>query len=124
MKKIILSLMAALALILSLPFNLAMAQTLFFESLYDVPVMPGLQENMDMSGSFDKAEGRIAYAVASTQGIDNKEILKFYSKTLPQMGWEKQGEAQYLRENEVLTLRFEKIDNQGVVRLTINPLTQ
>jgi len=93
----------------------------FFESLQDVPLMPGLYEMPEESVVFDKPDGRIAESAAASQELRGEEILAFYSHTLPQMGWDRTGEGAYVREGEVLTMNVENRDGFNVVRFTISP---
>ena len=61
----------------------------FFETLYDVPIMTGLQELEDQALVFDKPSGRISHAAAIGQGMNISSIYLFYEDTLGQMGWTK-----------------------------------
>jgi len=85
----------------------ANADQAFFETLYDVPVMVGLNEAPDMSVTFDKPTGRISQAGARMGGLSKQAILAFYNETLVQLGWKAGGEGMYIREGETLTLSFE-----------------
>lgn len=94
----------------------------FFESLYDIPVMTGLSEVKDMSLSFDKAEGRIAYATAIGENINELDILAFYSEALSQMGWHKIAPNTFTREQEKLEISFEKSKASELVKFSIRPI--
>lgn len=61
----------------------------FFETLYDVPIMTGLEELEDQALVFDKPSGRISQAAAVGQGINLSSVYLFYEDTLAQMGWSK-----------------------------------
>ena len=76
----------------------------FFETLYDVPIMTGLQELEDEALVFDKPSGRISHAAAVGQGMNISSIYLFYEDTLGQMGWTKT-EAQ-IQGNLGQTLTF------------------
>jgi len=76
----------------------------FFEALYDVPVMAGLEEVPELSMKFHKPDRRISQAGALAKNISKNEILAFYAATLPQMGWSKIQLNQYDRDGERLTI--------------------
>ena len=97
----------------------------FFETLYDVPVMQGLEEVPDMALSFDKVGGRIAEAGAVTAILSDREVMSFYRASLEQMGWQ-QKEGVYdpyvfTRENEKLSIFLDKSDSSLVVRFLLEP---
>jgi hypothetical protein len=93
----------------------------FFRELSDVPLMPGMFE-LDGSGMvFDKPEGRIVQAAAAGQGVSEAQIRRFYDQALPQFGWEKSGEAIFMRNNEKLQLDVPVQNGQPVLQITIEP---
>ncbi len=93
----------------------------FFEALYDVPVMKGLQEIPAETMLFDKPDGRIAIVVAATKSLTAQDILTFYGQTLPQMGWSKINQNQYVRDGEQLVLDLEPSASLLAVRFTLSP---
>ena len=108
----------------------AQAEDLFFDSLYDVPVMEGLSEIPDQSFSFDKPDGRISQAAAVVaSGTPKSAVFGFYDTALGQMGWEKQEQGIYTREGEKLTLSADEIppksqEKQGaslIIRFLLEP---
>ena len=106
------------------PF-LALAQErphAFFEALYDVPVMPGLEEMKDQAMLFDKPGGRIASVLAASKDHGVVEIADFYARTLPQLGWEKTAENQYVREDNRLVLELSKRPPLTIAHFTLSPL--
>ncbi len=100
------------------------AEIVFFESLYDVPVMVGLSEVKDQSVSFDKAEGRIAYAAAIGDDIDETSVLSFYSTALQQLGWHKISPHLFQREQEKLEISLGKSNASELIMFSINPVSQ
>ena len=122
----ILYVMGAGSLSVSAQNNSLGSDPLFFESLYDIPVMPGLEEVPELSVSFDKPGGRIAEAGATAENLEKQEIFGFYDKALSQMGWQKKEEGRYLREGEQLQIiiekRPEKTATSRLVRFSLNPL--
>ena len=112
-------------LLLSLPLTAQAGETRFFQSLYDIPIPSDLYEIKDMAIAFDKPHGRIAYAgAASNSNLDEKAILDFYAKTLPQMGWIMKKPSLYQRDNEQLQLLFVQNDQSGMVQFMLFPVAQ
>lgn len=97
------------------------AETIFFDTLYDIPVMTGLTEIPEMSGSFDKVQGRIAYATASIENLQQDEILSFYNKVLPQMGWARNKSGMFVRDSESLDISFDTAYDIKLIRFAIRP---
>lgn len=93
----------------------------FFESLQDVPLMPGLYELLDESVIFDKPGGRIIESQAASENLAGDEIRAFYEQTLPQMGWSRIAPDSFIRQDESLTMNVEKQDGYSVVRFMVSP---
>jgi len=93
----------------------------FLSVIDDVPLMPGLAERPDAAVVFDKPEGRIVETEA-TGRLARAEVLKFYTASLPQLGWRARGEGRFLRDREELALSF--VSGPGgalTVRFTLSP---
>ncbi len=99
----------------------AQGTTDFFDSLYDVPRMPGLKEIPELSLNFESPQGRVAEAGATFSGINAPDILRFYQQILPSFGWQAQGDGFFLREGEILHIVIDGWDTPGIVRLYISP---
>lgn len=89
----------------------------FFEALPDVPKMHGMEEREDLTFIFDKPEGRIIETLAHLEGLSSEQIRSYYSDTLPQLGWYKNNQDEFIREEEKLSLQFEK----EFLKITISP---
>ncbi len=85
----------------------------FFESLYDVPIMSGLEEAPELALSFDKPDGRISQAGGYSKTAKEADIFKFYDLALVQMGWKRAGTGVYIRERERLELSVEEITGKA-----------
>lgn len=97
-------------------------ESVFFSEMNDIPVMPGLYELAAEGVVFDKPEGRIVEAAAAGDGLTPSEIMDFYAKTLPQMGWVRDGDGAYSRAGERLILRLEDTPGRpAVLRLSLRP---
>ena len=88
-------------------------QAHFFESLYDVPIMKGLEEIPELSLSFDKPDGRISQAGAYAKNLKKENILAFYDISLDQMGWKHAGIGVYTRKIEKLEISIEEMQEKA-----------
>jgi hypothetical protein len=110
---------AAIAAIFGM-ISAAAAGDLFMTGIDDLPLMPGLVEDQDAGMVFDKPDGRIVEAVA----VGNKSedaVREFYARTLPQLGWRRLEDNVFQREQEQLSLAFERDGADIVVRFSIRP---
>lgn len=114
------SLLLALALLFSA--STAYAGDAYFEALYDVPIMKGLEEVKEQAMLFDKPGGRIASVVAVSKAVNPAEIEAFYAESLPQLGWKKTAVNQYVRDEDKLVLELVKRPPVTVVHFTLSPL--
>lgn len=113
---------SVLILVLCLLATPAMAEKArFFEALYDVPVMPGLEELPDQAMLFDKPDGRIASVVAASKTLNEGEVTRFYGETLAQMGWKKETQNQYVRGKDRLSMDVMKRPPLTLVHFTLEP---
>lgn len=115
------SVLCALALCFATP--MAQAADAYFEALYDVPVMKGLEEVREQAMLFDKPGGRIASVVAVSKIVGANEIQDFYGAALPQLGWKKVSKNQYVRGEDRLVLDLVRRPPVTVVHFTLSPLT-
>jgi len=91
----------------------------FFEVLYDVPVLEGLEALSDEAVAFDKPSGRIAHARAFAANLSEAEILSDYKAALGQMGWRQIKPSRFTREDDVLSISFEKSKGYGLEGLIV-----
>ena len=96
----------------------------FFDTLDDVPVMPGLAEDVDAGLVFEAAAGRIVTARATgarRPGLDAGAVLSFYGATLPALGWRAETPSRFRRDGEVLTLAVEQDSARIGLSLDLRP---
>ena len=93
------------------------ASSEFFETLPDVPKMYGMMEREDLTFIFDKPEGRITETLAHLDNLSSDQIRSYYSDTLPQLGWRKNAQDEFIRDTEKLSLQFE----DEFLKITIEP---
>ncbi len=97
----------------------------FVSSTEDLPLMPGLDEDLEAGTAFDTPQGRLveAYAVGNVSHI---AILEFYATTLPQLGWVQKENNRFQRDQEQLLIEFVNNDEKGnaatTVRFALAPL--
>ncbi|PCI41662.1 MAG: hypothetical protein COB46_03160 [Rhodospirillaceae bacterium] len=91
----------------------------FLSVIEDLPLMNTLIETGD-GVQFTTSQGRIAEATA-TGMTSRSEVLAFYEKTLPQLGWTPIGPGRFVREGETLELGFEAKGEHLKVRFAIAP---
>ncbi|MCP6226423.1 hypothetical protein NL448_28690, partial [Klebsiella pneumoniae] len=70
---------------------------------------------------FDKPGGRIAAVIAASKNLTPAQISAYYNEALPQLGWQKNGENQYVREGERLKLDVMRKPPLTVVRFNLSP---
>ncbi|MEE2661517.1 MAG: hypothetical protein VYB39_00685 [Pseudomonadota bacterium] len=104
-------------LILSLP---ASSQN-FFSQIEDLPIAPGMEEVDPGSLFFQSSSGRIVVAVAS--GEEKISVIRrFYTKSLPPLGWNFIQKGIYRRNSETLKLRFHQASGKVSIYLHIVPI--
>ena len=90
--------------VLTMAARVSFAQELsFLSGIDDLPLMPGLEEQTDLTLVFDSAEGRYveAYAVGN---VTELAVSQFYQQSLPQLGWLHDGLVTYQRDGEILVI--------------------
>jgi hypothetical protein len=106
----------------------AQAETVFFETLPDVPVAPGLEVLPAEVVSFDKPDGRIVEVVAvlsaNGQHVGTPAIRQYYDSILPSFGWVMTGDQTYVRGRERLRFWFESVDGQVNLHVLVEPARQ
>lgn len=92
----------------------------FLVGLEDVPVMDGLEVAEDSSMVFDSPTGRIV-EVYATGNTGRAAVTDFYSRTLPALGWTREGDRRYAREGEALAMDFFGPEGELTIRFTLAP---
>ena len=98
----------------------ALAQA-FFNAVEDLPLAPGLVQEPDQDVFFDSPRGRIVTVVAYGEG-SLAVYRDFYNKALPALGWERQTEGSYRRDNEALNIGLKVYDHRTEVRIRVVPI--
>lgn len=93
----------------------------FLSTIEDLPLMPGLTEDADRSMVFDAPSGRIVETFATGRGVGKDQVVDFYARTLPQLGWRADDGARFVREGEVLVLEFAEGGPALTVRFALSP---
>lgn len=111
---------ALVALIMPVPGTPSQAAEGFFEVIEDLPVMPGLIEDISTRVVFDKPQGRIVQITARGK-VARDKVQQFYREVLPQLGWTWAGGGEFQREGEVLELRIRRYGGRVTVRFSLSP---
>jgi hypothetical protein len=98
--------------ILILGTSLATNAARFMSAFEEIPLQDGLLEEEPFS--FDTEEVRIIEQYASSQTLSKAEFMKFYSDTLPSLGWKQarktENSISFRREDEELAISIESAD--------------
>ena len=94
----------------------------FFDTIDDLPLMPGLREIPSQSVYFDKPEGRIIEAFAEMRYVSQKDVLLYYQGSLPQFGWGRVNEYTFFRDQEQLEISFTSQNDNPLVKILVKPL--
>lgn len=92
------------------------ADDAFLTGLPDVPLMDGLIPNPTANIDFDTPAGQITVVNATGNSLTGDEILSFYQKTLPALGWRTDGENRFVREKDSLTITITKETKPAIVQ--------
>ena len=97
------------------------ASAIIYSSVIDdLPLMHGMTEKPDDTLVFDKPGGRIVEVSAETPASE-EEVRDFYAQVLPPLGWKSPKPFEYVRENEMLKMEFEKAGGETLVHFTLTP---
>lgn len=88
----------------------------FVEGMEDVPLMNGLSQITKDDISFGNEETRLVEAYVTSKKIKFSEVADFYKDSLPQLGWNYQGN----RGGSLLFYR--EGENMEIVKESANPL--
>ena len=78
----------------------------FMETIEDLPLMPGLDEDAASGINFDSPGGRIIEVYAAGR-VTAAAVAEFYKEVLPQLGWRAEADGLYIRDAE--SLRVEAV---------------
>ena len=98
----------------------------FSDLMGDVPLVAGLQEDINQRLVFDKPEGRIVETTAFGSVAING-VWDFYIVTLPELGWQNiesnknKNSLLFSREGESLEIKFLKLKTVLEVKFSIYP---
>ncbi|NKD78084.1 hypothetical protein HEQ60_09970 [Haematospirillum sp. H1815] len=115
-----LGLTVALAIALATAVASASVQD-FAEGIEDLPLMPGLQSHEGGLTVFDSPYGTIVESTAKGRVLP-ADVLDFYARTLPQLGWTRTGETLFRREAEELVLDVGQNKTDVIVRFRVMPV--
>ncbi|GHU03461.1 hypothetical protein FACS1894205_0050 [Alphaproteobacteria bacterium] len=108
-----------LALAAGFALSPALAEERFLSQLDDLPLPDGLTEQPN--GVFFEANGGRIVETAASGAAKAGDVRRFYDQSLPQLGWTKDAQGRYARENERLTIAVEERNGIATVRFSLAP---
>lgn len=95
----------------------------FVQGSEDIPLLKDMKKIKDQSLGFDSASGSIMSS--SYESVLNvKKVKKFYTKTLPQMGWviidDNKNSMKLKRDSERLEINFDSSNHKTIIRFFIS----
>lgn len=117
-------LLALLGLAVLFAVRAQAADPQYLVAVADLPLPPGLVEDVDAGVTFDKPEGRIVEAVARG-AVSQTDVVAFYRASLPGLGWRQLADSatglRWQRGGEILSVDIVDDGNPLVVRFSIAP---
>ncbi|OYQ35881.1 hypothetical protein CHU95_06345 [Niveispirillum lacus] len=94
----------------------------FVPGTEDVPLAPGLTAMADDALVFDNPTGRIVQATA-TGSTNADAVTRYYTDTLPQLGWVRGSDGRWTRSGEVLDIAIatDATTRRLTVRFQLSP---
>jgi hypothetical protein len=88
----------------------------------DLPLMPGMAEKSDTAIVFENPGARVLETTLKIKASP-EAVAKFYSETLPQLGWTENSPRRFIRESEELEISMERAGEDTVVCISVAPLS-
>jgi hypothetical protein len=121
MRHLVIAVLALGAAVFGLPEPAATAEKAgFLAGTEDIPLMPGLANDLKTLVVFDKPQGRIVEVEAKGK-VTRAGVEKFYATTLPELGWAADGPRSWAREGEGLRYEFKGSDGNLRVGFSLSP---
>lgn len=92
----------------------------FLRAVENLPLAPGLSEDVSGGLAFDTAAGRIVEAYAHGD-VSEDQVLRFYRETLPQLGWTAESHGQFRRNGERLRLDVTRGAGGVTIHYSLSP---
>ena len=96
----------------------------FVEGMEDIPLPENLSQITKDDFSFGNEETRLVEAYLTSKKLKFSQVSSFYKNSLPQLGWNYQGNRGYdllfYRDGENLEIVQESV-NPLIVRITLKP---
>lgn len=77
----------------------------YFANLPDIPIMPNMVEIEEEGFSFDTPQGRVVQAYSFIPGMGIDQVMVYYRRALPGLGWRFNGKDGFVRGGEALTIQ-------------------
>jgi hypothetical protein len=96
----------------------------FFSVLPEVPLPPRAAQLNEETIIFDKPGGRYIEVMAAVPDNTPPEVLSYYNRVLPQLGWTSLAGERFARDGEVLRVTSWRADGRTLLRLRLLPETE
>ncbi|MBR4932486.1 MAG: hypothetical protein IKZ02_05620 [Alphaproteobacteria bacterium] len=77
----------------------------FLPETEDIPLMDGLMVQAPTDLNFDTPEGQIIIIETISTNLTQEQVYCYYAKTLPEIGWIRITDKQYIREKDTLHIK-------------------
>lgn len=88
----------------------------------DLPLFVGFVPVEHKTLSYDSPSGRIIDALFYNKNTTKEQVEAFYSKTLPQLGWQEKEPFSYVRDKEHLRIYITKNIDRIYLQFKLSPL--
>ena len=92
----------------------------FIPGFDDLPIMEGMKMSREKSFAFDSASGRVVTAELVTKK-SRREIVVFYEEVLQNLGWYRDKQYNYRRDNNIIEIHIFKQQGGNLVRFKMQP---
>ena len=83
----------------------------------NLPLVNGFKEDLENIVVFETPMGRIIETSALGKG-NLQDVIDFYQKSLPQLGWDTKSKTQYHKNGEMLKIEVkDKTDAESIIRI-------
>ena len=101
--------------------NFAFAKSNFVPGISDLPVPASFHLIQDISGVYHDNAGRLVTANFKGKAVE-ADILDFYNKTLPALGWRRKERLRFTRDGETLRIQITEVNQtELLINFQLNP---
>jgi len=99
----------------------ALAKSNFVPGIQDLPVPASFHLVKDSSGVYNHGHGRLVTASFKGKALE-EDVVEFYNKTLPALGWRKKERLKFTRDGETLKIKISEVEKEELlINFQLNP---